>query len=526
MVTGFSRMNADVIIVGSGVAGALIANRLAMKGVKVVVVDAGKRTERQQLVNTFRSSAANHPSAIYPESDVAEYPRSYLTDESIIESGPDPFNATYLKVVGGTTWHWAATTPRFVPEEFQLFSLHGVGRDWPMSYRVLKRFYAEAENELGVSGAIQELPGHLPSYMEQVLAERLARHGVHTRIRPVARNTRPYAGRPQCNGNHNCTPICPTGAQYSAYEHIKKAEKRGAAIMEEHAAVFLQLGQDKEIHSVTCKRPDGSEVILSARYFVLAANPIETPRLMLLSAQENAVTGIANRSDAVGRFLMNHHIVGANYILPYPVYSGRGHFGCLLIDQYRAYDSQRKLPGMVFQSNNHINPVNMVNSLVEGRHMAGAELDQSIRDQFRHTATLNGFIEELPQWQNRVSLHESSQDKAGTFKPVISFKRSEQVNQGIRLAVKRLKDFGGYLDAESITVHNPDYRTSSHMAGTTIMGSDHRTSVVDQDCRSHDHKNLYVAGSSVFPSIGTINPTLTIAALSLRIAETIEQELV
>lgn len=87
-----------------------------------------------------------------------------------------------------------------------------------------------------------------------------------------------------------------------------------------------------------------------------------------------------------------------------------------------------------------------------------------------------------------------------------------------------LEKIAGYLDAQELD-HNEKLVHANHMLGATRMGANHRTSVVAPDCRTHDHRNLFIASGSVFPtSGGTKGPTLTIAALSLRIADSILKE--
>ena len=159
-----------------------------------------------------------------------------------MQSGEHPYNVQYLRVVGGTTWHWAASTWRFLPSDFKLKSLYGVGRDWPIEYSDLEPWYQRAEEELGVWGPGDEELGSprskpypmapLPlSYNEERVKSVLNANGYNVVTEPVARNSRAYDGRPTCCGNNNCMPICPIGAMYNGIFHVEKAEAAGAVIV-------------------------------------------------------------------------------------------------------------------------------------------------------------------------------------------------------------------------------------------------------------------------------------------------------
>jgi choline dehydrogenase-like flavoprotein len=152
-------INADVIIVGSGIAGALLAARLASAGAKVAILEAGQAVDREDAKQRYWSAASRQPESPYPPTPQAEHPISDNPDYWYRQVGADKFKSTYLKVVGGTTWHWLGTCLRFVPNDFRLSSAYGRGADWPITYAELEPFYNQAEQEIGVAGDSSETLG-------------------------------------------------------------------------------------------------------------------------------------------------------------------------------------------------------------------------------------------------------------------------------------------------------------------------------------------------------------------------------
>ncbi len=143
-------LTADVVIVGSGVAGAITAYTLARNGVSVLILEAGPRVDRSRAVAQFRSSPTKDPNSPYPSHPKVAQPDSANIGNYYVQSGPVTFNGLQLRVVGGTTWHWGGLPLRYRPNDFVLKSKFGVGVDWPLTYDDLEPWYGEAEREIGV----------------------------------------------------------------------------------------------------------------------------------------------------------------------------------------------------------------------------------------------------------------------------------------------------------------------------------------------------------------------------------------
>jgi choline dehydrogenase-like flavoprotein len=234
-------LSADFVVVGSGIIGSLVARKLALTGASVIVLEAGPRVTRGELVARFRNSPRRGDwMSPYPSAAWAPHP-IYQPESNnyLMQAGPYPYEAEYIRQVGGTTWHWAAHAWRNVPNDFKIKSLYGVGVDWPMTYDDLEPFYQEAEETMGVSGAPNTgSPRNKPFPMEPV-AEPFAMRRLRERLAsdyPVvtnttARNSRPYDGRPACCGNNSCQPICPIDAQYHGGLAAESAEAAGATLV-------------------------------------------------------------------------------------------------------------------------------------------------------------------------------------------------------------------------------------------------------------------------------------------------------
>src|SRR6185436_11318311 len=172
----------------------------------------------------------------------ASHPNSGDLDHYFVQDGPIKFGGTYLRQVGGTTWHWLGTALRFIPDDFRLRSRFGVGLDWPVSYDDLEPWYCEAERELGVAGdpkadlgVRRSQPYPLPpipmSYADTKTGAALAGTPYVVQPTPQARNSEPYGNRPACCGSASCIPICPVQAKYDATSHVAQAERAGAQLI-------------------------------------------------------------------------------------------------------------------------------------------------------------------------------------------------------------------------------------------------------------------------------------------------------
>lgn len=527
--------SADVVVVGSGVAGSLVACKLAQAGASVIVLEAGPRLARWQIVENFRNSPVKADFASpYPAVAWAPHPQYSPPNGYLVQKGDSAYNAQYLRLVGGTTWHWAAAAWRLLPADFRLKTLYGVGRDWPYAYGTLEPWYQAAEVELGVSGpdASHDLgsprsqPYPMPmlplSYMDQRFAEVLNASGFRVVPDPAARNSRPYDARPTCCGNNNCMPICPIGAMYNGIVHADKAEQAGAKLVPEAVAYRIEASDKGRILAVHYKDPHGNSTRVTGRYFVLAANGIETPKLMLMSTSAALPRGIGNRSDQVGRNLMDHPGTGMTFLANEALWPGRGPMEMSSVVNLRDGAFRATYAAKKLHLSNAVATPSVTAALIRNG-LTGAELDRQIRDRAARTLTIRSFHEQLPDPQNRVLPSSEHKDALGVPQPEIHY----SINDYVRTSAANTREiyaqiaqlFGG---AE--VMFDDDFAPGHHIMGTTIMGANAADSVVDADCRTHDHANLFIAGSGVMPGAATVNCTLTVAALALKLADKLRHE--
>jgi glucose dehydrogenase len=527
--------DADVVVVGSGALGSLAAYSLASAGKSVIILEAGPRVPRWKIVESYRNSPNKLDyNAPYPDQPWA--PKSFsgpYADEYLQNIGPFTFKPGMLRLVGGTTWHWAAAAWRYIPNDFRLKTLYGVGRDWPIGYDDLEPWYQRAEEALGVSGSNTDdqsgqggpafphrskrypMPMRPWSHFTNRLAETFTGAGFHFIDEPNATASQSYDGRPPCCGNNNCMPVCPIGAMYSGVVHAYKAERAGARLMENAVAYKLETGAARKIRAVHYKSPDGSSTRLTAKYFIVAAHGIETPKLLLMSE-------VANSSDQVGRNLMDHTGIALDIFAKEALWPGQGP-----VQQGGVFDLRDGAHRRLHSAIKHSPRTGVANELVSvpllKQGVIGSELERRIREDAARFVEISTTFEVLPHPEHRVTLS-SKKDALGLPKPQIYYDVDDYFRAGVAVAKEDYKRFIKLFDARVITADS-GLQNRDHIMGSTIMGADPRDSVVNGECRTHDHPNLFLATTGVVPASGVINPTLTGAALSLRAANIIGGEI-
>jgi len=496
----------------------------------VVVLEAGPRFDPAERTGRMERSIrpAHDPQSVW---DMGGERDAYTSAGEWFY----PLNSARVKGVGGSTLHWQGMVFRFHEADFERASRDGVGVDWPIDYGDLRPYYAEAERALGVAGADDNpfappretpypMPAFPPSYSDSLFADACERLGIATHSVPSARNSESYDGRGACVGYGTCQPVCPSGAKYSADHHVRLAEAAGARVLDRVPVQRLETSAGGErATAAVYATPDGTERRQRARQFVLAAGGVEIPRLLLLSADDDHPDGLANSSGLVGCYFMDHLFVGSGGRLEEP--TRQNHVGFVTSESHQFYDNDFDGVGPIkleFLNYAGPSPVEMALTADEW----GDDLLASLREGYGTHVAMGGLVGQLPRRENRVTLDRSTTDDHGNPVPEIHWRLDDRTERTLAKANeiqhRILEEMG--VDVEW-TVGPDSTGPAFHHMGTTRMGSDPDGSVVDPRLRTHDVSNLTVASSSVFPTGGALNPTLTIAALALKAADHVAADL-
>ena len=527
----------DVVIVGSGLAGGLAAAYLSNKGLRTLILEAGPHTPpREKLVEKLYMGPNRHPGLPYDFHPEAPKPSHLDIDNYYVQIGPNKFRSTYERCVGGTTWHWLRTCLRLLPVDFRLHSTYKVGIDWPISYDELETWYNVAESSLGVAGdntfdlgsprskPYPKKPINM-SPVDRFVARRVA--GQEFNGLPLDLSPNPQARDPdRCMGSASCIPVCPIGAKYEARQHIELATQRGAHLLAKAVASKIHIDQNGAVESLEYTRWDRSKHKAKGKIYLLAAGAIETTKLLLMSASERAPQGVANRSDQVGRNLMDHPIQLSWALAPEPIYPYRGPASTSGIDGVRdgAFRSRFCAGRLEVHNQGWSWPTGGVAADIRkfvGKGMYGEELRALVKSRGQRELLVGSLLEQLPSPENRITLARNTLDGLGIPRPKIYYGFSGYEKRGMQEAQVLRNHLLTKLNCTEVT-HGDMIYGAGHIMGTYRMGLNPKTSVVDANLRSHDHQNLYLLGSGVFPTVGSANPALTIAALAERCARHLE----
>ncbi|MEZ5100308.1 MAG: GMC family oxidoreductase [Thermoleophilia bacterium] len=499
----------DLLIVGCGAGGGVLAQRLARAGWRVLVLERGPfwDPDRDWV------------------SDEAGSSHLYWNDTRIV-GGDDPVEMGKNNSghgVGGSMVHYAGYVPRFHPSDFATRTREGVGEDWPIDYRELKAHYERCEHELPAAG--EDWPwgdphryphGPHPVCGAAEAAWRGARAaGIEMRVGPVAITNGPMGNRPHCIYRGFCLQGCKVNAKGSPLvTHVPDAIAHGAEIRAGSMVTRIHVddasGRVEGAHYVEVET--GRERYQRAAAVCIAGYAIESPRLLLNSTSRRFPRGLANEADLVGRYVM---VQGA------PQVAGR--FPDLLrmykapppeisSEQFYETDERRGFArGFSIQTVSPL-PIGWAEHVLADGHW-GAALREYMRD-YNHWAVLGALCELLPRPDNRVTLADEV-DRFGL--PVARFDHSQSANDRACIAyakrtLHRIWEAAGAQDVLAIDRY-------AHLVGGCRMGSSPDDSVVDRDHRAWGIPNLFVCDGSVMPTQGAANPALTIMALASRLAE-------
>ncbi len=501
----------DLVIVGAGAGGGTLAQRLARRGWKVVVLESGPFWDPDR--DWVSDEAGSH--------------HIYWTAPRVI-GGTDPVELGKNNSghgVGGSMVHYAGYCPRFHPSDFEVRTRDGVGEDWPIDYRDLKSHYERVELELPVAGQWWPWgdPHGYPHTAHPIAGGAEAawagarKLGIEIRVGPVGITNGAFGNRPHCIYRGFCLQGCKVNAKASPLvTHVPDAIAHGAEIRADCMVSRVELDETgRRATGVRYFAADGSEHVQRAEAVAVAGYSIETPRLLLNSTSKHFPHGLANGNDQVGRCVM---VQGAPQVagrFPQEMRMYKAPPPEICSEQFYETDPTRGFArGFSIQTVGPL-PIEWAQHVMADGHW-GQALREYMRD-YNHWYTLGVLCELLPHPDNRVTVADET-DRFGLPVARMDYGQSENDRKNIAYAKDTLHRIFDAAEAQDVLVID----RYAHLVGGCRMGSDPDRSVVDADQRAWEVENLLVADGSVMPTQGSANPALTIMALASRLAERLD----
>jgi choline dehydrogenase-like flavoprotein len=495
---------AEFVIVGSGVSGLLTATELVRAGREVLVLERGDFVPHEQQVAEIR-----HESVV---------PSTEHNHEAAPGTRAYPWK--YLYGVGGTTLHWAGVSPRFLPSDFELRTRFGVGRDWPISYDELAPSYMAAERALGVAGGHNRLfPGteHMPLAPHPYSpVDRLVRSPLQPYFPlPQARPTESINGRSPCCAAAHCH-LCPVNARYSALHTLADAKLERSPAFElrtRMVAARLRL-RARKVHEIEAFDDRGEAVTIQARTVILAANGIENPAILMRSGLDEP---------DLGRYLFDHEHRQVEVEIDRPSGAGRGTTLATGISYaYADGDFRSQRGSMVVYPSNEGIPMaeHLIAAVAAGR--SGTDLRRDAVERYERTIAFDVLGEDLPQRERYVELSPTKDSFGLPLNRITYPTDSPYLQRSLSLLQDDLPRRLRRLGATITRIESPPGSAGAHHLGGCRMGE--HDGVVNGNLRHHRISNLYVVGGSAFPAYSAHHPTLTIAALAIRLGRHLAAE--
>jgi glucose dehydrogenase len=504
----------DVCIIGAGISSAMLAQKLSelRPGVSITVLEAGKSIFDFENRFKYRERMIR-----YNENP---WPGDFIDGQSA-EGG-----VSHTMAVGGQALHWGGTCNRFSEEDLRLKSMYGQYTDWPIEWTELEKYYCEAERRLGVSGEPSPFPGDTrsePYPMKPIpltwsldrLREWGDKSGIPFQATPQAKNTVAYDGRAACQRCGTCD-ICPTGAKYSPDFTFQRLMAQKKITLHDETLIRKLVLDKAKIASA--RAANGDEY--RAKTFVVASGYTWSSHLLLLS-------GVANRSGQVGKFMNGHGFIQAFIDLNLDIYPNmnpqyglisREFFRCAPSDPYvrhdlRIWEAARNAPRLKDSS---------------GKILLGDDIVKDWRGRGgKGVARVRAYYDVHPAENSELTLDPSRKNKYGDPMPKIVHRPDAATESRLQATREHVH---GIFDRMAQNDDGKVLRTDQgtyldHPAGGCRMGNDPASSVCDSFGRTHDHENLFVAGAPTLPTAGCTNGTLTFVALTLRSAGEIAKSL-
>ncbi len=518
--------HSDVLIIGAGLSGGVVAHTLTRSGFSVTCLERGQWHDRENYRGNRRDGELT---ALGPWS-ASPGTRQRVEDYPVIEDDAD-MKPLMFNGVGGSTILYGGHWMRMLPSDFRVRQMDHIADDWPISYGDLAPYYDRVDRAFGVSGlAGDPAYPHRPDYPMPPLpigtwGEKIA--GAHHRMGwhwwPGSNSiaSRQYQGRRPCVQRSTCGTGCNEGAKASTdLTHWRAAVRDGANLLARATVSEIIVDDSGKIEGAAYRGDDGVNRKATADVVVMAASAIGTPRLLLHSTSRRHKSGLANSSGLVGKRLMMHPFTRVVGFFDEPMQSWQGHWGQSVYSmQFAETDRENGfLRGAKWNLSPSGGPLFAAMSAPPGARY-GTRLHEHMRKWTGRSAIWGISCEDLPEEHNCVALDDRTHDEAGVPAARLSYRLSD--NAKAMLAFNADQAIASFEEAGAHETLSygilPEY--GWHPLGTCRMGNDPETSVVDHWGRAHDASNLFIVDGSTFVTGSSVNPAATIAALALRTAD-------
>lgn len=529
------QIQADYCIAGGGIAGVILAHRLAASGKKIVILEQGPRFTEMDRINLLNESRTTL-------NDFADYNDSVsepmTTPLSSAEPGGQVVDWVNYRLfgLGGTALHFEGIMGRPREDDLRVKTLYGHGRDWPIGYDELEPWLLDAETEIGVAGGDDNpyasprsgpfpMPAHPFSYFDsEIFAPALDSLGMvaHSCARGV--NSEPYRGRSACRACRACK-FCPSGARYSPdrVHALELDQSPNVEIMDRVSLRRLETTPkgDRIVAAHAMRTDEKTPVVVTAKRFILAMGGVETPRQLLLSADEGAHReGLGNMGGQLGHGFSDH-------VHPYVTIDvgrdigARLGFETMASDYFRAQGNRREEPTFWILASPAMDWFPIGHEATDWAIRDGVLSLDDLRTNVPQIATLS-TMNEL-EGKGVLELDDSKLDAFGSPVAKVTMTLTEWDRRGPARLAAVVPDIAEAMGAENVSeVTPPEFGLGYHPSGATAMAKSPEDGVCDRDLKVFGLDNLYLVSNSVFPHMGANPPTLTIAALALRLAAHLE----
>ena len=523
---------ADVLIVGSGAAGSVAAARLAGAGCRVVCLEQGDWAHTADYMSATPEAELAWVQRWNPDPNVRRNPADYpLTGDADIR--PVMYNG-----VGGGLVQWAAMWQPLLVSDFRVRSLDGVADDWPIGWADLAAPYAAVARDMSVSGLAGDpaLPDteaypNPPVPIGRIgaaAARGMDRLGWHWWPGANAIASRRHGSLQACQRRGTCMTGCPENAKATpSLTHWPAALAAGARLETGARVAEIPLDERGRAVGAVYLDADGVERLQRAHLVILAANAVGSARLLLLSTSARFPDGLANSSGLVGRRLMQHPYLTVTAVCEERLDSWEGPWGQSIysLEFAETHPDRDFVRGAKWMVMPHGGPLFAVSEYHDAHRgegfdaLWGENFHRAAAEVFGHAFTWGVQAEDLPEEHNRVVLDPEVCDSSGLPTARIEYRLSENSRRVLDYNRERAVEAAEAAGATSTLVRRLWPTGVGHVLGTTRMGEDPATSVVDRWCRAHDVANLYVIDGGVFVTAGSANPTATIMANARRVAD-------